>query len=354
LASTKKRTASSRASRSAASVVWTQAGKRALAEEDARGIRLCDAPDPKGLVKIAAFAPAWQRGLPRSDATGRAIVARAIAWGKTRDKLTADDAAGIASLVGAWEPDNLAPFAEHVLRDYGWPFALDVLVAMWGLVTSYDNPDWPKSDARLAVWIRTMTPDYQHSHDASVSYGKGRFTDYLAKRARTARADAKTAAAARWKTAPLPAKAPLAVASGDPALAAKAVRELLAANGPFPHWGWKELPYVVTDPDVFAEIPHDPQPSLRVIENLGVAALPVYERRLEDKLDKHTRARVLAELANIRSPRVAKILAEYSDNKLCADTVRSYFTMHPDLLEQVLSDPDLVYHRDDLLALRPG
>ena len=96
----------------------------------------------------------------------------------------------------------------------------------------------------------------------------------------------------------------------------------------------------------------DERLSYRIVENIGVAALPLFEARMSERIDKYERTRVLATLSNIRSPRVAKILAEYAEVKPYVEIVRTYFALHRDLLDQMLADPELRYYHDDLVVLK--
>jgi hypothetical protein len=326
-------------------VAWLDAGRAELARERSFGVPLRDTATDDALrdaigKTIARFAPAWQRGLGRADDLGRAAVRN------TREPpapLTIEAAADAASLLGASEPDAVGAYAERVLRERGVDFAVAVLVAMWARVTGYDGRS---SEPDYAVYLREIAADHMHACDASVSYAKGRFAEYLGKRRPTGIA---RAVADAWPRASLAARAALAVAARDPKLAADAARALLAADGkPYPHYARAELAYVVTDAELAAEL--GAQPCYRLLESLGAAALPIYEAAIAGRVSKPVRMRYLAQLCNLRGAKVAKLLAEYSDT--FPELAATYFAAHRDLLDGVIADPELRYHRDDLVKLR--
>lgn len=101
----------------------------------------------------------------------------------------------------------------------------------------------------------------------------------------------------------------------------------------------------------FAQIPRKQGIGVRIIDTLGIAALPRYEAAIGGQCDRGTRARLRADLRNIRGPLTAKLIAEYAANKPDAEQVRAYFTTYLELLDGVLRDPDLVYHADALRTL---
>ena len=54
---------------------------------------------------------------------------------------------------------------------------------------------------------------------------------------------------------------------------------------------------------------------------------------------------------NLKSPDIARRLAEYVGQKPYDELVAAYFARHPALLKPLLDDEELQYHRDDLLKL---
>ena len=92
--------------------------------------------------------------------------------------------------------------------------------------------------------------------------------------------------------------------------------------------------------------------SFRVVANLGLDALPLFEARISERIDSHSRKHVLEMLANLASPRAACILAEYAEQKPYTEIVRTYFAMHPELLDAMLADQELRYYHDDLVKLK--
>jgi hypothetical protein len=79
---------------------------------------------------------------------------------------------------------------------------------------------------------------------------------------------------------------------------------------------------------------------------------PVYIERINAHVDARYRAEILRQFSNFYGPKTALILAEYEDAKECAPIVREYFTLYPELLDNVIDDPALTYHREDLEKLR--
>lgn len=342
---------------------WSEAGRAALVAELAPMATLHDATDAELRARIAKsvtrFKPAWKRGLAHADAAGTAAVKRA--QGKLGDaqlkQLDEASGAGLLSLFGAYESEDLAPLAELVIRKRGVRFAVRVLARMWSLRSSYDNPNWPRSDARLAVWIAAIDDDHDNVHDTSVSYSKGTFTHYLQatfqRTTFTRRKEMKQTVNAIWKTVPPHARPALAVAIQDATLAKKSAKELLhAGESPYPFFAWNHLPYLITDADLALSLLHDLAPTYQLLANLGAKTLPIYLERIGSPIDRATRAIYLAQLANLRGPKVAKLMAEYEDTAEYAPVVRAYFATHQDLLEAVLEDPELAYHHADLAKLR--
>lgn len=335
-------------------LVWTEEGRATL--EAQRAGRLPQQHELSTSVlqarvasAVARFAPAWKRGLSRSDARAQqAIIFHhdALATGVLPAKLSVDDAAWSATLLGAYESEMLAPFVELLLRQRGAAFCVRVLVAMWGQRSNYHNPDWPRGEARLELWAGEMAADHGSAHDASVSYGKATFADYL-QRARASLAAEQLAALEQtvdelWPSATLPAKAPLALVADDARRAAELVDELeqgdLAA-----HYAWWVLPYVLRDVPRLERMlaARHTLLDLRILDNLGAeVALPLYEAQLRSRIPNTLRIRLVTQLVNIRGPRTAQMLARYVEKAPFTKVVRAYFVRYPELLAQVIATPD--------------
>jgi hypothetical protein len=333
--------------RSADGLVWTAAGKEALGYEKARELVPRDADVKKAVAAVVKqHAARWKKGAARSDDAGKAAIKVAAAW-KPTAKLTAEQLAAMMSLAAAAPESVHNPVIELAIRVYGWEVTMRVLVASWTLYASYDKG---------AAWLKTMGVDHDHVFDTSACCGKGEMTRYLQAyfyaAATAERTAMRKAASVVWKDAHRPGKVALAVATCDPRRGAEIARELLANDKPHAFFAWQELPHILTDAELVAAAleKRDEALSFRIVENLGVAAVPLFEDRLAG-ISKHTRARRLAMLANLRSSRVAQILAEYAEDKPYAETVRSYFALHPDLLDAVLADPELKYYHPELLVV---
>lgn len=342
---------------------WTAAGEAALAAELAPVATLHDVTDAELRARLATsikrFKPAWKRGLVHADDEG--VLAQRRALGKLDDaeleRLDEASIAGMLSLFGAYESGDLAPAFELVIRKRGVRFAVRVLARMWSQRSRYTNPTWPKSEAELAVWVTAVEDDDDHVHDTSVSYSKGSATLYLRSTFQRAtfskRKEMKQTVATIWKDVAPHVRPALAVVTRDPVLAKRSAEELVhAGESPYPYFAWNHLPHLITDAKLAIALLRDHAPSYAFLANLGAAALPVYRERIGSSIDRRTRAALLAQLANLRGPEVARILAEYEDTAEYAPVVRAYFAAHPDLLEDVLRDPALQYHHADLAKLR--
>ena len=342
-------------------VRWTPAARAAL---DDPGPTLRDTPDRELHAVVAkaveSAAPRWKRGLAHADDEGTAAVALAdatLAKGKLPKRPSVDDAARLLSLLGAGGGEACEPLGELLLRAHGLAFAVAVAARMWSHVSSSRNPDWPKSERRAAIFIRAIDDDDDHVHDASCSYAKSGFTRYLARRYQASpakeRAEMRKGVTAIWKTTTPHARPALAYLTNDPKRAKQSAEELIhAGESPWPFWAWDHLPYVITDAALALRVLRDNQLSLRLIDNLGPAVWPLYAERIASHIDAHSRAELLGQIAMFHGPRTAILIAEYEDTKECAPVVRDYFTRYPDLLERVLDEPALRYHRDDLAKLR--
>jgi hypothetical protein len=340
-------------------VRWLPASR---AELDHVEPTLRDATDAELDERVAKalkhMSPRWKRGLKKADDEGKAAVALATSWlaGKRPKKLSVDDGARLLSLIGASESSYLDALGELLIRQRGLAFAVAVAARMWSLRSESDNPDWPKSEKRAAIYITGIDDDDDHVHDASCSYSKAHFTDYLSRRYRTSRpaecTEMRKAVTALWDTAPPHARAPLAYLTRDRKRAKQSAAELIhAGKSPYPFWACNHLPEILDDYELITELSGGGC-TLRYIENVGVAIWPAYVEAIGSRCDATSRARMLGELANFYGPKTALLIAEYEDTKQCAPVVRDYFTRYPELLDKVIGDPELKYHREDLEQLR--
>ena len=343
-------------------VRWTQAGKAALAE--AAGSTHRDTPEAelRALVVAAAKkgAPMWKRGLAHADDEGKAAVVLADAIlpkGKLPKRLSVDDAARLLSLAGAASDDDCGPLGELMLRQYGLDFIVAAVARMWSHVSRSKNPDWPKSERRAAIYVCAVADDDDHVHDSSCSYSKSSFSLYLARRYRGGTAAERTAmrkgVTAIFKSTTPHARPALAYITNDPKRAKESAEELIhAGESPWPFWAWDHLPYVITDAELAIRILRDNALSEQLIENLGNAIWSTYAERIASRISGHARAELLRQLTNFYGPQTALLIAEYEDTKDCVLIVRDYFTLYPELLDKVIDEPELKYHRDDLVKLR--
>jgi len=113
------------------------------------------------------------------------------------------------------------------------------------------------------------------------------------------------------------------------------------------------LPYVIEDAELALRLLGDRNLSVELIANLGTAVWPLFEERIGGHIDGRSRAELLRDFSNFYGPKTALIVAEYEDTKECAPIVRDYFTAYPELLDKILDEPSLKYHREDLEKLRP-
>ena len=357
-------------------VEWTPEGLAALANEHTHGVP-SHRDDDRGSLRakvdasLARYAPCWDRGLakndsegrPRADEHGRAAVAHAKTWiGATPTKLSIVDAAGVLSLVGARGDGHATQLAELLLRDHGIAFMVRVLVQMWSMATNYHDPDWPKSEENLAIWLFGVSDtgsDPSWVNDSSVSHAKGTLAGYLAKRASSdaERAELLAAVDVAWADAPLFARPALAVAADDRDLAERAAREIFAATPPwYPHYARHNLPNLIGDRALLDRLGfiEDARPRLRFLESMGIAALPIYEAMYTSKISKYQREHLTKQLVNIRGPRTATLLAPYAEKAPFAAEIRAYFARAPELLVIVRADKKLgpYYAQLDKLAAK--
>lgn len=332
-------------------VVWTEDGVKALAADAARFTTpLRRTVNREALLKDLdsihrRFLPAWQRGLERADQNGRAAVAfLAENWtpaGFSR-AMTVDEAAGAGSLLGARGSggEEFDAFPELVLRDHGWHFALQVLARMWSQETNYKDPDWPSSEARLAVWLTAIADDDRSVYDASVSYGKAKFALYLQCVALAEKPEVQTALNAVWATAPIHARPALVAACADSARAATTLEAVPRHSGSFPT---RSLAPLVRDPALLVSLIEGEQTRLDVtfIDRLGLAALPLYQRALQQRMGAPQRLALLVDLTNFRGPTAASLLAPFAEKAPYTQCVRQYFARAPELLAELLADTAL-------------
>jgi hypothetical protein len=327
----------------ATSVAWTDAGRAALVEERGRHIPIVDgdvAAKVKALFKV--HVPAWKRGLDDCDDAGRVFAKLAIAW-KPNGVPKIDQLAAVLSLSYACDnEEKVWPwFAEWILREYGIEVAMRVLIAMWPMVVSY------KGKLRRA-FVAVRGPDDPYIFDISICRGKGYFADYIAARELPGRAEA---IAKLWPTTPRCAKPALAVAGRDSDRGIEISKELSKQDKQHAWYAWAELPHLIRDAKVVTKILGSHGATFRMIDNLGVKVLPILERQFAGARDKYSRKRAMELLVNLKSPEVARLLAEYVGQKPYDELVAAYFAQHPALLEPLLYDEELQYHRDDLLKL---
>jgi hypothetical protein len=345
-------------------VRWTPEGKAALAAVGADALRdTSDAALKKQVFATAKqLAGSWKRGVAKADAEGKAaaaFAAKTIVAGKLPRSPSTDAAARLLSLVGATGSEYIPPLGELVVRATGLPAAMEVLAKMWSHTSAYDNPDWPKSEKRAASYITVIDDDDSSVHDASCSYAKSAFTRYLHRRYASSpaaeRTQMKKGVTAIWKTTVPHARPALAYATHDPKRAKQSAQELIdAGESPYPHFAWDHLPYILDDIELATRLLDDRGLSVQLIENLGTAIWEQFAERVSAHGDSHSRAEVLRLFSNFYGPKTALLIAEYEDTKECAPVVRDYFTRYPELLDKIIDEPALKYHRDDLLALTAG
>lgn len=322
-------------------VVWTDAGRAELAREHTwSGPHWRDASADELAAKLATslarFRPCWRRGEGKSDDTGRALIELA-STDFTIKKLTIEQAAGISSLLGARSDNHDAPFIELLIRERGLAFVVRVAAAAWSLVTDYDDPDWPKSETRLAISLRAIDGESSSANDTSVSHGKGALAEYLGKVHRTGsaaqRTEIETTVDEIWDDVPLYARPALALATQSPKRATDIVETLLAAKRSwYPHYAFKALPLFIDDPALLDAIGFTKEGTitLRWLERRGVALLPLLAKKAE-KASPYTRARLMEILANVRGTTAAAIVAGFIGKKDVKPQVTAYFERYPDL-----------------------
>jgi len=343
-------------------VRWTKAGKAALETDYGRIHYDADAADLKKRAVAAAKASKaeWKTGLKKADHEGKRAVelANQVAQGKLPKKLSVDDGARLLSLMGTSESEHLEVLGELLIREHGLAWAVAVAARMWSHRSEYSHPKWPKKSKTDAMYITAIEDDDDHVHDASCSYSKATFTEYLHRRWRKStaaeRAEMKKGVSAIWSDVTPHARPALAYLSHDPKRAKQSAEELLhAGESPWPFWAWDHLPMMIEDVELALSLLKGGI-SIQCIASIGTAIWESYVDAIGGRISSDSRARLLGEFSNFYGPKTALLLAEYQDNKECAQVVRDYFTLYPELLERVIDDPELKYHRDDLQKMLDG
>ncbi len=324
-------------------LAWTDAGRAELARR--RATRFVAPKQPAAMLEalVEEHGPRWQQWAANTDANGKRLAQLAAGWQPTA-KADVEQLALLVALLGGGSDVQDASLAAFVVDVHGISVALRVIVATW--------PLWRDREK----WLVVRAPDDLGIHDTSVSWGKRNFAECVGARVR---ADKKLAAAAAkaiakiWPRAPRYAKTALAYAADDPVRGAEIARELLAHDDPYPHYPFDVLPHFIRDPKLVVKLMKASQaePSLQMLDNLGVAAIPLIHRTLIEARDKWTRQRMMEVAANVKSTKIARELASHVGQAPYAAIVRDYFSRHRDLLAKMMRDPELQYHRDDLAKL---
>lgn len=337
-------------------VVWTEEGRTRLARANQWDVFHHGTDDEaplRGLIVRATerLRPAWIAGSERSDAEGRAAVpyvSEALAAGGLPDDATVDHAAWAASLLGA-VGDVMGPLVELLLRQRGVRFCLAVLVRMGALhTTNHHLPD--------GLAISMALPDEWQLHHWGHG-GKGCFARYLLRSYRAATPSTRTEMVAAveelWPSAPPHVWAPLTVAISDAERAQRVARTLLAfpKRGPQPSSAFDNLSRLVTDARLARTLcaRGDAFPDLRLLENLGAGALPIYDAFLAKG---NAVEELLGQLCNVRGPRTARIMARYAEQRPTSTLVHNYFADSPELLIGLRGDRTLDHYRLGLLEQR--
>jgi hypothetical protein len=322
-------------------VVWTDEGRAELAREHSwTGSLLREVSDAELQTKLASslarFRPCWERGRAKSDDTGRPLIDLALTDFAVK-KLTVEQAAGISSLLGARSENHDGPFIELLIRAHGLPFVVRVAAQAWSLVTDYDDPDWPDSENRLAIYLRAIDGESSSANDTSVSHGKGQIADYLGKvhhgGSKAQRQEIEKTVDEIWDDVPLYARPALALATQSSERATTIIDTLLAAKRSwYPHYAFKTLPLFVDDPKLLDAMGFTKEGTitLRWLERRGIALLPILATKCA-KASPYMRARLLEVLANIRGKTAAKLVAGFIGKKDVKAQVTAYFARYPEL-----------------------
>jgi hypothetical protein len=348
-------------------LAWTEEGLSQLQRLHTRGSARVHLFDDGALcqavaVKLSAQAEAWRRGLERSDAVGQAAVSYTLTApveGALPADATAVQAAGAATMLGAYDDEQaVAAFAELLIRRRGLPFAMEVLAHTWLQKTSYHDPQGPRHNDKLMLWMTECPEDHSSHFDPSVSYGKARMAVALSRRVREmpeSREPALAAVAALWNSSSPAGRAALVVAARDHERAAELVAHYLATQpSPWPFYGWDQLPSLLCDVDLLERARRAGGwnfPDLRMLENIGAEMIEVYERVVDSQIPNTLRVRVLEQMCNLHGPRTARCFARFAEKSSVRDVVRAYFAAHVDLLPAAVAEPEDGAHADRLVKL---
>lgn len=288
---------------------------------------------------MARFAQAWQRGLERADEHGRAAV-KLLDSQLAREALSADlspeQAALLASVVGAYESSDLFPCAEFLWRARGPAFCVDVLVQMWRFATSY-------RESGRALWLTELADEARQRLDASVSYAKGRMGSFLYERGQHATDEQRAElikAADAYREAPAHVQVPVAYAARDPAWADRLIDHMRAGQ-PLGFYA-DQLIHVTEDVDRIRWYLDARRATLGLSFILRLpleTTLSLYEHQLRSKLPNTIKTGLVEQLGNVRGSAVAKLVIPFAETRAFRAHVRAYFVRHPDLLEEIVEAP---------------
>jgi len=320
-------------------VCWTEAGHTLLKTERA-GPGVLDTADRGQLeatirAVIERYAHTWARGLARADETGRRAAEVATQFDTHAPPTSATELAMAVSLFHARGDGDSDALTELVLREHGWPVALEMLARSWAMSTRYKDPGWPKSEDQLEVWLEDAPSEGARAFDASVSYGKYHVARYLSERHGQASEKDQRAAAAfvekRWSTASEPQRVALVAATRDAVRAEEVVGQ--EAEGPAVHGSCLRLiyPLIANAATLTALEPHELPLRYAHLDVLGEAVIPLFEARIRSRIHKSVRLELLEQLANLRGPRTAHLMAIHAERPPYTKLVRAYFLTHPTL-----------------------
>lgn len=288
---------------------------------------------------LERFAHRWTQGLERADDTGKAGVSlfnAQVAQGSVSTELATDQAAVMASMLGAYESRDVFPYAELLWRTRGPAFCVRVLVEMWRLETRYSN-------GGKTLWLRELPEEGQLRLDASVSYGKHSMARFLFERGRDAtneeRADLARGAEA-YRDAPFHVQVPVVFAVRDAAWADDLVDQARKKNAS-PGLFFDQLVHVTEDVERIQWFLDERNCRLGlpfVLRLPPEATVTLYEHELSSKIPNTVKAELLRDLVNIRGRLVAKLLLRFAEKMPFRPHVRSYFERHPELLGEVSGD----------------
>ena len=294
-----------------------------------------------GLRKsMERFAPAWRRGLGRADERGRAAVAlldSQLAAEEPSADLSAEDAALVASVVGAYESSDLFLYAEFLWRVRGPAFCVEVLVQMWRFATNY-------RESGKELWLIELDDAARERLDASVSYAKGSMGRFLYERSQNATGEQRAelaAAADEYREAPFHVQVPVAVAARDPAWADALIDRLRAGQQAFAFYA-DQLMHVTEDVERiqwFVDERSAHLPLSLVLRLPPETAFSLYERQLGSKIPNTIKVGLVEQIANLRGFPVAERLVRFAEKRPFRPHVRAYFVRHPDLLQEVAEAP---------------